>query len=116
MRKLILDKDSGERRVQAKLLALGWEVLRATDLGWDELDDEVVLERAVAMQYSVYSANRADFARIAKRWAIEGRTHCGIILRAPQLATPEAQLSTLLELDADSPDDWSDLVLWATAR
>ena len=115
MRKLLLDKDSGDNRLVAHLRALDWLCDRAADLRWDQLDDEVLLEVAAAENYTVYTANRADFARIAKKWADDGRAHAGIILRSPQIATPEAQIRALLALDVMDPGDWTDRVHWVKA-
>jgi hypothetical protein len=90
-RRLLLDKDSGDARFLRLVRESGWDVVRAADLGWDELTDEQLLAQAASLNRTVYTANRRDFARLQKEWMESGRSHSGTLLRAPQGSSPSSR-------------------------
>jgi hypothetical protein len=115
-RRLLLDKDSGDNLLVALLAQLGWRTVRAADEGWDQLTDEDLLTMAAERGLTVYTANRVDFARLHARWLSEGRQHSGVLLRAPQWASPERQLRALVSFESDNAEGWTDLLGWISAR
>lgn len=57
----------------------GHDVVAAIEEGWHEDDDESLLALGVGEQRVILTNNVRDFAGIAQRWAVQGRSHCGMI-------------------------------------
>lgn len=79
--RILLDAHVSGPRIGASLSAEGHGVLAADqerDLeGWS---DEELLALAAAEGRILVTFDVGDFARIAQRWAAEGRSHAGVIL------------------------------------
>ena len=56
----------------------GMDLVTAVERGSNEVDDEVLLERATA-EGRVLLTNDTDLLRIHGRWLQEGRSHAGIV-------------------------------------
>ncbi len=79
--RLLLDAHVSGARVGGPLEAAGHDV-RALDREpqLEGLDDEGVLELAAHEQRILITHDVADFPRILRQWAADGRSHAGVIL------------------------------------
>ena len=55
------------------------DVIAVIELGWEQEDDEPLLGLCAADKRALLTNNVADFTVIARRWALEGRHHPGLI-------------------------------------
>lgn len=76
----------------------GVEVLSSEDAGMKRARDEEQLEFATAEGRVIYTANRADFARLHGEWMAAGRHHTGIIVRSRQQIGVRWQIRELTRL------------------
>jgi predicted nuclease of predicted toxin-antitoxin system len=67
---LLIAKGSRER---------GHDVVAASEQGWHEAEDESLLALCVDDQRAILTNNVKDFAGIAHRWAMQGRSHHGMV-------------------------------------
>jgi hypothetical protein len=79
--RLLLDAHVSARIIGRRLKAAGHDVLALDHHAeFEGLDDEAVLELAVAERRIVVTRNVADFPLILREWAESGRSHAGLIL------------------------------------
>jgi hypothetical protein len=76
----------------AALRLAGIDVLTTVEAGRQRASDEDQLLFAAAEHRVLYTANRADFARLHRDWLVAGRAHAGIITRSRQQLNVSAQI------------------------
>jgi uncharacterized protein DUF5615 len=55
------------------------DVIAVLERGWEQEDDETPLGLCGGEQRALVTNNVSDFTAIARRWALEGRHHAGLI-------------------------------------
>jgi hypothetical protein len=55
------------------------DAVAAIEQGWETEDDESLLSLCADESRTLLTNNVADFAVIARRWALQGRHHAGLI-------------------------------------
>ena len=100
------------------LRSRGHHVVTLLERGWHQLDDAEVLERCSAEGLTLVTNNVADFARIARDWQQEGRSHAGLVFtsdaRWPRSRKASGQLTAALDamLHRHPADVYPGLILW----
>jgi len=103
--RLYVDMDSLDHYVVGALRSAGIDVLTSPEAGNERALDERQVAFATAAGRAVYTANRADFARIHKERMTGGRSHAGIIVRADQRMPIGDQIRALRRLcEAHEPE------------
>jgi hypothetical protein len=99
--RLYLDEDASARSLARGLRARGIDVLTAVEAGQLERDDPDQLEFATHQGRVIYTYNVAHFYRLHTVWAVQGKSHAGIILVAQGRFSVGEQLRRVLKLVAN---------------
>jgi hypothetical protein len=118
--KLVLDHHYSPA-IAAQLRADGHDVVAAIEMGWETESDESLLILCQSEQRALLTNNVADFVSIIRRWALEGRSHSGLIFTSdtslPRGRSTIGMYVALLEELLDSNvrgDAFVDRVHWLT--
>lgn len=95
-----MDQDSLWGPVVDGLRADGFDVLTSLEASNQRASDFRQLEFATQEGRVIYTANRADFARLHAQWMRQGKHHAGIIIRVRQ---DESIAEQLRDLQGASP-------------
>jgi Domain of unknown function (DUF5615) len=76
--KLALDHHYSSR-IAVSLRGLGHDVITVSERSWEAETDEDVLALCLGEQRALLTNNVGDFAVIVDRWALEGRSHAGLV-------------------------------------
>ncbi|MDQ3306072.1 MAG: DUF5615 family PIN-like protein [Actinomycetota bacterium] len=105
--------------IAEQLRVAGHDVVAAVERGWEQEDDDSLLEICDEDNRALLSNNVGDFVTIARTWAAEGRSHAGLIFTSDS-SMPRGRrtigryLEALEEILQAHPGDEAlrDQVLW----
>jgi hypothetical protein len=100
MFQLYVDEDSMDRDLVRALRARGVDVTTAQDEGMMGCSDEEHLLFATNQGRVLYSFNRGDFFRLHSQYAVEGKSHAGILLARQQYYSVGEQMRRVLKVMA----------------
>lgn len=105
--------------IVVQLRQRGHDAVAAIERGWETEDDEDLLALSDEERRALVTNNVADFTIIARRWAIEGRRHSGLIFTSDTSmprgrATIGRYVDVLDQLMSENPRDdaFADRVHW----
>jgi predicted nuclease of predicted toxin-antitoxin system len=97
----------------------GHDVVAAIERGWEREADEPLLALCAAEQRSLVTNNVSDFTAIARHWAAQGRSHCGLVFTSDaRLPRSRATIGRYVNLLHDllisyaDPDGMVDRIHW----
>ena len=106
-------------QIALRLRQRGGDALAISERGWQEEDDEPLLVLCAGEGRALVTNNVADFTTIARRWALEGRSHAGLIFTSdaglPRTRRTIGRYVTALHaLLCANPkdDDFTDRIHW----
>ena len=107
--------------IAAQLRADGHDVVAAIEMGWETEGDESLLNLCHSEQRVLLTNNVADFVTIIRRWALEGRSHSGLMFTSDTslprgrstIGTYVARLEELLDSNVRG-NAFLDCVHWLT--
>lgn len=118
--KLALDHHYS-KAIAKELRRRGYDVVSALERGWEMEEDEALLMACDDEHRALLTNNVADFTVIARRWAVEGRRHAGLVFTSDSaLPRGRSTIGTYVELLDDllgsNPKDeaFVDRVHWLT--
>ena len=76
--------------IATELRARGHDVIAVIERGWETEPDESLLALCAQDVRAFLTNNVGDFTVIARRWAVEGRQHSGLVL-ASDASMPRAR-------------------------
>lgn len=76
-------------RIAVALREQGHDAFAAVERGWELLDDAEILAACVDERRALLTNNVADFAVLARKWAVEARPHHGLVFTS-DAALPRA--------------------------
>ena len=85
--------------IATSLAARGHDVIAVIERGWEAHDNETLLELCNQEARALLTNNVGDFTVIARRWALEGRRHCGLVFSSDD-SMPRGKNATGRYLDA----------------
>lgn len=104
-----MDQDSLDFDVISGLRLAGIDVLSSEEAGMKRAPDAEQLAFATSRARVIYTANRADYARLHQEWLAAGKHHAGIIIRARQQIGVRWQIRALNLLNQRvTADEWPD--------
>lgn len=65
--------------IAVQLRERGHDAVAAVEQGWETEGDEALLVMCEAQRRALVTNNVGDFTVIARRWAVEGRRHAGLV-------------------------------------
>lgn len=105
--------------IAEQLRVAGHDAVAAIEQGWEREDDESLLTICERDQRVLMTNNVADYATIAQRWAVQGRSHAGLIFtsdaslpRTRGTSGKYVELLTALMIDRPEPHGWHDRIHW----
>jgi hypothetical protein len=96
--RLFVDEDAMADALMTGLRARGVNLLTASEAGTRKLKDDEQLEFATAQGRVLYTFNVSDFYQLHTAWAIQGKSHAGIIFAPQQRYSIGEQMRRLLKL------------------
>lgn len=104
-----MDQDSLDFDVISGLRLAGVDVVSSEEVGMKRAKDQDQLAFATSQQRVIYTANRADYARLHREWMAAGLHHTGIIIRSRQQIGVRWQIRALVLLHRRiTADEWVD--------
>ncbi len=85
--------------IAIQLRERGHEAVAAVEQGWETETDESLLVTCEAQLRTLVTNNVGDFTVIARRWAVEGRRHAGLVF-ASDASMPRSRRTVGRYVDA----------------